>query len=250
MESFRQITWEVTGSAGLMSLGPPPDNFLKDPEFVPLEVLKKWTSSQELKGIIIHGQGKHFSSGADAENLFKLIAAGTDMESRMNYGKAVLDHLESLDIPVVAAIQGVCFGGGLEIALACDIRICAENALFAFPEVNLGLMPGLGGTVRLPGSLRYPEAVKMILSGDMINAGEAVATGLADHLVPKKELLPYCLTLMGKMTADRPLEVINAVMKALRNSVALPREEAMAEETHQFCLLAKKESERRASERS
>jgi enoyl-CoA hydratase/carnithine racemase len=90
----------------------------------------------------------------------------------------------------------------------------------------------------------------MILGGDMINAREALATGLADRVIPKNELLPYCLALMGKMTSDRPLEVIRAVMKALRNSVTLSREEAMAEETRQFCLLAKKESERRASERS
>ena len=250
MESFGQITWKVTGSTGLLSLGPPPDNLLKEPDFVPPEVLKKWTSSPDLKGIIIHGQGKHFSSGADAENLFRQIASGVNMESRMNEGKAVLDLLGSLDIPVIAAIQGVCFGGGLEIALACDIRICSENTLFAFPEVNIGLMPGLGGTVRLPGTIRYAEALKMILGGDMINAREALATGLADRVIPKNELLPYCLALMGKMTSDRPLEVIRAVMKALRNSVNLSREDAMAEETRQFCQLAKKESERRASERS
>lgn len=248
MEKFGHITWEITGTTGVLSLGPPPENFLKEPEFIPLEELKKWTSSAGLKGIIIQGQGKHFSSGADAGNLFRMIASGVDMESRMNNGKAVLDYLGSLDIPVVAAVQGVCFGGGLEIALACDIRICAKNALFAFPEVNLGFLPGLGGTFMLARTIRYPEALKMILSGDMIDAGDALTTGLVDRVVTKKDLLPYCLTLMGKMTADRPVEVIKAVMKALRNSVNLTREEAMTEETRLFCILAKKESERRASE--
>jgi enoyl-CoA hydratase/carnithine racemase len=250
METFGNITWEVTGSTGLLSLGPPPENFLKEPAFIPPDLLKKWTSATGLKGIIIHGQGRHFSSGADTRNLFQMIASGNDLEVRMNQGKAVLNYLASLDIPVIAAIQGVCFGGGLEIALACHIRVCAENALFAFPEVSLGIMPGLGGTVMLPGTIRYPEALKMLLSGDMIDAAEALDSGLADRVVPKKELLPYCLSLMGKMTTDRPVEVINAVMKALRNSATLSSEEAMIEETRLFCMLAIKESERRAAEGS
>ncbi len=250
MEHHGHITWEITGSTGILTLGPPPENLLKDPEFVPLDLLKRWTSDPELKGMVIHGQGRHFSAGADTASLFAMAGEVSGPEHRMNAGKAVIEHLTSLDIPVIAAIQGVCFGGGLEIALACHIRFCASNALFAFPEVNLNLIPGLGGTRMLPSLVPVPEALKMMLSGDLINAGEALETGLVDRILPKEELLPHCLALMAKMTSDRPHEVIHAVMQALRNALNLPKEEAMAEETRLFCILARKEAARRAAEHS
>ena len=250
MERYGHITWEVTGNTGLLSLGPPPENLLAEPDFIPLETLAGWTSGRELKGIIIHGQGRHFSSGADRENLFHMIRSGVDLEGKMNAGKAVLAHIASLDIPVIAAIQGVCFGGGLEVALACHIRICAENALFAFPESSLGLIPGLGGTVMISETTRPLEALRLLLSGDMINAEEALRSGIADRIVPVKELLPYCQTLLRKMTSDRPIGVIHAVMESLRNATTLDRNEAMLRETELFCILAKKEWERRQTEGS
>jgi enoyl-CoA hydratase len=250
MERYGHIDWEMKGTTGVLSLGPPPENLLAEPEFVPLEHMIKWTSEPGLKGIVIHGQGKHFSAGADTKNLFDFISQGKDLEAMMNAGKELLHHLESLDIPLIAAVSGICFGGGLEIALACHIRICSDNALFAFPEVNHGLLPGLGGTVRLQEKTHAGEALKMILGGDVINAGEAMQIGLADLIVPKSELLSSSLGLMEKMTRDRPLEVINAIMKVMRNARTLPREEAMAEETRLFCELAVKEAARRATEGS
>lgn len=250
MEKAGHITWEVVGTTGVISLGPPPENLLGEPEFIPFAVLQRWTSEPGLKGIVIHGQGKHFSAGADTKNLFDFIGEGKDLKAMMNAGKALLDHLESLDIPLIAAISGICFGGGLEIALACHIRICAANTLFAFPEVNHGILPGLGGTIRLQEIVRQPEALKMLLGGDIVNADEAIMTGLVHRIVPKNELISASMALMDKMTHDRPLDVINAIMKALRNAGRLAREDAMSEETHLFCQLAQKEAIRREEEGS
>jgi enoyl-CoA hydratase/carnithine racemase len=163
----------------------------------------------------------------------------------MNEGKTALNHLEGLTIPVVAAIQGICFGGGLEIALACHIRICSENALFAFPEINNGILPGLGGTVRFQELAGFPGSLKMILGGDMINAEDALELKLVDNIVPKSKLFDYTFNLLKKMTYERPLPVIHGVMQALQNARKLPRDEAMLRETRIFCELALAETERR-----
>jgi len=136
METAGHITWELSGSTGILSLGPPPENLLERPDFILIGRLKEWTALPRLKGIVIHGQGKHFSAGADTKKLFALLPSEENLEALMNAGKAVLDHLGSLDIPLIAAVRGICFGGGLEIALAAHLRVCSEKALFAFPESN------------------------------------------------------------------------------------------------------------------
>ena len=160
-------------------------------------------------------------------------------------GKELLDYLQDLDIPVAAAISGVCFGGGLEIALACHMRICSENALFAFPETNLGLMPGLGGTFRLGERLSLQDSLKMILGGDMINAEEALSLKVVDTIIRNEEPLLYTFHFLRKITEGRPLKIINYVMQALKNSKRLSAEESMREETRMFCDLARIESNRR-----
>ncbi len=245
METINKISWEIRNDIGIITLDNPPENYLFQPDFVPLETLKKWTSYDYLKGIMICGAGKHFSGGGKLENLFRMIRDKEDINKKMEKGKAVLEHIENLDIPVIAAIQGICFGGGLEIALASHIRICAENALFAFPEVNQGVIPGLGGTVRSYMKSGFPRAMKLILSGDMINAEDAQEMHLVDFVVNKHKVFDHSFTFLQKLTRDRPLTVINAVMKALKNARSLSMEEAMKEETRIFCELAVAEARRR-----
>ncbi|MEI7490964.1 MAG: enoyl-CoA hydratase/isomerase family protein [Bacteroidota bacterium] len=249
MEIIDKISWEIRSDIGIITLDNPPENYLVQPEFVPLEVLKKWTSYDYLKGIIICGAGKHFSGGGKLENLFRMIRNKENISESMDKGKAVLDHLEELEIPVVAAIQGICFGGGLEVALASHIRVCSENALFAFPEINQGVIPGLGGTVRCFGKTGFPRAMKLIMSGDMINAEDAQEMNLVDFIVGKQKVFDFSFNLLQKLTRDRPLTVINAVMKALKNARSMSIEDAMREETRMFCELALAEASRRNSSR-
>jgi enoyl-CoA hydratase len=160
--------------------------------------------------------------------------------SKITWGKEILEYLDEMELPTIASITGACFGGGLEIALACHIRVCGHNALLAFPEVNLNLIPGLGGTVRLPEKLAFGSALKIMLSGDIVNAEEAFKIGLADHMVHSRQAFDFSMSLMKKMVDARPKEVINAVVRALNNSKRMSAREAMEEETRMFCALAEK----------
>ena len=239
------IDKKITDDIGIIILENPPQNYLQNPEFIPVPELIEWIEGNHLKALVISGSGRHFSGGAKLDSIFAMAETGKPMEGWMEKGKELLDYLQDLDIPVAAAISGVCFGGGLEIALACHIRICSENALFAFPETNLGLMPGLGGTFRLGERLSIRDSLKIILGGDMINAEEALLLKVVDTIVKNEEPLSYTLHFLRKITEGRPLKIINYVMQALKNSKRLPAGESMREETRMFCDLARIESNRR-----
>jgi len=245
MEKEGHISFKIEHNLGIIRIDNPPANYLIKPEFVPAAVLQNWIEKNCLKGILVCGSGKHFSGGAELDRLFAMSNDEGIMETEINKGKALLHYVGNLNIPVVAAIQGICFGGGLEIALACQIRICSNNALFAFPETNQGIMPGLGGINTLRDQISFPDALKFILSGDMINAEEAKLMKLVDYIVPADDLIPHSIALLKKMTEDRKLKVINYVMKALHNAKTMGLEDAIKEETMMFCELAKEEMKRR-----
>jgi enoyl-CoA hydratase/carnithine racemase len=239
------IEKKITNDIGILILDNPPQNYLLEPEFIAVSELKEWIGVNHLKALVISGSGRHFSGGAKLESIYTMAEADEPMEDRMEKGKVLLDFMEDLTIPVAAAISGICFGGGLEIALACHIRICSGNALFAFPETNQGLMPGLGGTLRLGERLSLRNSLKMILGGDMINAEEALLLKVVDTVVKDEEPLPYTLHFLRKITEGRPLKIINYVMQTLNNAKQLPPEESLREETRMFCDLARIESGRR-----
>lgn len=239
------IDKRITDDIGILILESPPQNYLTDPEFIPLEELKEWIEGNNLKALVIAGSGRHFSGGANLDSIYAMAEDGMQMESRMGKGKELLNYLQDLEIPVAAAISGACFGGGLEIALACHLIICSENAMFAFPETNHGLMPGLGGTSCLSERIPLKDSLKMILGGDIVNAEEALLLKVVDTVIHDEEPLTYALNFLQKITEGRQLKVINYVMRALKNSRKLPIEESMLEETRMFCDLARIESNRR-----
>ncbi|MCX6244191.1 MAG: enoyl-CoA hydratase/isomerase family protein [Bacteroidetes bacterium] len=231
---------------GILTLKNPPQNYLMEPEFISRQVLDEWIRADELKGLVIAGAGRHFSGGARLEDIFSMAEAEAPMEVEMEKGKNLLSCIRELNIPVIAAINGVCFGGGLEIALACHIRFCTENALFAFPESNHGLMPGLGGTVMLGERLPFPESLKMILGGDMINAEEALSMKIVDSIIKASDPVDYSLGFLKKITEGRSLIIIHYVMQALKNAKELPPEDALKEETRMFAELARQEAKNRS----
>lgn len=243
----RHIQWDVIKNIGILGLDNPPGNYLESPEFIPVNLLKQLIENEDIKALIVTGTGKYFSGGASKEHLISMAQMEGKMIEIMENGKNLLEYIEHLHIPVVAAIKGICFGGGLEIALACDIRICTSNALFAFPESNQNIIPGLGGIYRLRERSSFLETLKMVLGGDMIDAGEALQMKLVDNIVGNDELMSCSLSLLEKMTAGRPLKVIHFVMQALRNSSELSFAEAMKEETRMFCELAREEAGKRMS---
>lgn len=134
-------------------------------------------ADKEMHCLIITGGGeKSFIAGADISGLVKM----SPEESRysIEVGHKLFSKIETLDIPVVAAVNGYCLGGGLEIAMCCDIRVCSANAKFGLPEINIGMIPGWGGTLRLPRLIGESRAKNMLLRGKMITSGEALDYGL------------------------------------------------------------------------
>ncbi len=240
MNSQKYLSWEKKGHVGILGLNNPPENYIYDPEFISIELLEKIAADKKIKGIIIKGTGRHFSAGADINNLKKLSESESLLFDKMTKGKQLLDIIENFQVPVVAAISGACFGGGLEIALAAHIRICSENALFAFPETNLNIMPGLGGTVRLSKLTGKARAIEIILSGEIVNSSKANEIKLVDYVVPSKEIHHFAFEFLEKMTADRDIEVINSVMKSIHNSRNMSFDDALKEETKLFCHLVVK----------
>ncbi|MFH1159904.1 MAG: enoyl-CoA hydratase/isomerase family protein, partial [bacterium] len=110
MDQLHRIEWEIKDGIGILTLNNPPENYLYEPEFIPLEALKLWISDISLKGILIHGKGRHFSAGGDLNRMFEMLSSGHEIDREMQAGNAVLQCLIDSDLPMIAAIQGVCFG--------------------------------------------------------------------------------------------------------------------------------------------
>lgn len=238
MERSGIMTWEQAGAIGMLTIDNRPENYLTGPEFVDLDRLREWTGYTLLKGIILSGKGRHFSAGADLEQLRSMCADASALASRMKRGREILDYIDAIEVPVIAAIEGACFGAGLELALACHIRVCGTGALFAFPEANHGLMPGFGGTQRLSPLAGLGRALTMILGGDIVNAEQASAIGLVDYTTRPRGALEFSNSLMKKMVEGRSPDVIRSVVRSLNNGRTMTRQDALEEETRLFCSLA------------
>jgi enoyl-CoA hydratase/carnithine racemase len=240
MKHHKVIVWERKGNIGVLSINNPPGNLIEEPEFLDIKWLTECLEDISLKGILIKGTGRHFSAGADMNSLRKLAQDEAIMLKKMSVGKNLIRFIEQIDIPVVAAVTGACFGAGFEIALACHIRICSENALFAFPETNYGIMPGMGGTVMLSKLIGPGKAAEVILSGDIIDAQQALKLKLTDYVVPANKFREFSLNYLEKMTYGRDTVVIRSVMRSLHNARTLSFEKALDKETKLFCSLAVK----------
>jgi enoyl-CoA hydratase/carnithine racemase len=232
--------WEKFGAIGVLSIHNPPANLIEEPEFFRKEQVERILNDNTLKGIIIKGTGHHFSAGADMNKLRNLVQDKDLLFRKLSAGKDLIHTIENMNIPVIAAVKGVCFGAGLEVALACHIRICSENALFAFPETNHGIMPGLGGTVMLTKLIGVGKSTEIILTGEIMNAQKALDMNLVSYVVPAKDLMTFSFGLLERMTSDREIDVIRSVMKSIHNSHTLSFENALEEETKLFCSLAVK----------
>ncbi len=173
-------------------------------------------------GVILTGAGERaFAAGADIAEIANNTAVEAEEATRR--GQALTDLIENLGKPVIAAVNGFALGGGCELAMACTIRVAAESAKFGQPEVKLGVMPGYGGTQRMPRLVGRGRALKLILSGDIIDAAEAYHIGLVDELVPDAHVIERAEIVLKKIIANAPLSVkyaLEAVNKGLETSVA------------------------------
>ena len=189
-----------------------------------------------VRGVILTGAGnKAFIAGADIGELAHVAAFEAEQSSR--FGQDVLDLIENLGKPVVAAVNGFALGGGCETAMACTIRLAVDAAKFGQPEVTLGLIPGGGGTQRLPRLVGKGRALQLILSGEMISALEAYRIGLVNEIVPFAELITRAEAILQKIASNAPIAVKFA-LEAANKGLETSQSEGLLLEASYFGLCA------------
>ena len=188
-----------------------------------------------VRGVLLTGAGeKAFVAGADIGELATESPVGG--KERSLRGQRVLDRIENLGKPVVAAIGGFALGGGCELALACHVRVVSEGARLGTPEVKLGIMCGYGGTQRLSRLVGKGRALELLLTGEMVDAGEALRIGLVNRVVPKEKLLEEAEALLRKMIANGPLS-LRFTLEAVNAGLDMPLREAQGFEATLFGLI-------------
>ncbi len=222
--AFETVTYEKKGAIAYITLNRPKVlNALNKTALADLRAaFEDARDDSSLHGVILTGAGdKSFIAGADINE----VATDTPVqaEEKTRRGQHLMDLIENLGKPVVAAINGFALGGGCEAALACTIRLAVESAKFGLPEVKLGIIPGYGGTQRLPRLIGKGVALQLILSGAMIDAQEAYRVGLVNEVVPKAELIGRAEAILNQIGANAPLSVryaLEAVNKGMETSLA------------------------------
>lgn len=181
--------------------------------------------NQEVKGVIITGAGeKSFVAGADISEFIQI--KGDAAVGFMARGQRIFDKIEAFDRPVIAAVNGFALGGGNELAMCCDIRIAAENAIFGQPEVNLSIIPGYGGTQRLPRLIDPGKAKEIIFADERINAQEALRIGLVQRVVPKGQAVEEAKKLLKKIMGKGPV-AIKMAKKAINEGLKMSLREGL-----------------------
>ncbi len=205
-------------------------------------VFEKLDTDPEVRAVILTGEGRAFAAGADISQMVSLT--GIEGQELMKFGASVMDRIENSSKPVIAAVNGYALGGGCELAMACDIRVASEKAQFGQPEVNLGIIPGFGGTQRLPRLVGKGMGKYMIMTADYIKADDALRTGLAEKVVPHGELIPACEEIAHKIMRKAPI-AIRSAKTVINHGIMLDLAEAIALEgeacTAPFCSEDRKE---------
>jgi len=195
-----------------------------------------------VRGVILTGAGdKAFIAGADISELARTTPFEAEQSSR--FGQGVLDLIEDLGKPVIAAVNGFALGGGCETAMACTIRLAVGSAKFGQPEVTLGLVPGGGGTQRLPRLVGKGRALQLILSGEMIDAQEAYRIGLVNEIVPLANLITRAEAILKKIAGNAPIAVRFA-LEAANKGMEANQSEGLLLEASYFGLCAATEDKK------
>jgi enoyl-CoA hydratase/3-hydroxyacyl-CoA dehydrogenase len=201
------VLLETRGEVAVIWLNRPPANPMS-PALIK-EFMELWNhcnASDEIRSVVITSSNIFtFSAGADIKEFTKMDASGG--AGLLDSGHAMLREMETSGTTTIAAVNSIAFGGGCELAMACDFRIAAESATFGQPEINLGIIPGFGGTQRLPRLVGEGKALEMNLTGDAILAGEAHRLGLANAVVPDHELFDTALGWARKLASQAPLAI-------------------------------------------
>lgn len=189
----------------------------------------------DISGVILTGAGRAFVAGADISELAR--QGPIQAKQRAAAGQEIFTRFSRSAKPVIAAVNGFALGGGCELAMACHVRLASEHAKFGQPEVKLGIVPGYGGTQRLARLVGRGRALQLLLTGETIDATEAVRIGLANRVVPAAELLPAARAMLEQMLANGPLALALCI-EAVDRGLDMPLAEGLMLEANHFGLLA------------
>ena len=204
---FQNITLEKEGAIAVLTVNRPKAlNALDALTFDEIEAaINDVGRDESVRVLIVTGSGdKAFVAGADIPSIRALKSAHEGAMTARR-GQEVFDGIERLEKPVIAAVNGFALGGGCELALSCDIRLAADTAKMGLPEINLGLIPGYGGSQRLPRLIGKSLAKRIMFTGDMVDAAEALRIGLVDEVVPAAELIGAAKKLAAKLASKAPI---------------------------------------------
>jgi enoyl-CoA hydratase len=205
------------------------------------QVVEEVRDRADVGGVILTGAGRAFVAGADIAELEPHGALAAKSLARR--GQLVFNRLESLPKPVIAAVNGFALGGGCELAMACHLRIASDAAKFGQPEVKLGLIPGYGGTQRLPRLVGKGRALQLLMTGEIIDAAEALRIGLVNKVVPAADLMKTTTDMMKAMLANAPLAVAGCI-EMVNRGYDVSMGDALAMEATAFGLLAATDDKR------
>ena len=222
--TLENVLYEKRGAIAYVTLNRPKVlNALKQVVFAELKsAFEDARNDASIRGVILTGSGdKAFAAGADIAEMSNYT--GIEAGEATRRAQEVTEIIENLGKPVIAAVNGFALGGGCELSMACTIRLAVEGAKFGQPEVKIGIMPGAGGTQRLPRLVGKGRALQLILTGEVISAQEAYRIGLVNEIVPSSNLIPRAEAILNQIISNAPLGVkfsIEAVNKGLEASVS------------------------------
>jgi enoyl-CoA hydratase/carnithine racemase len=233
------VTTERDGAVAIVTIAHPPVNALSASLLEELESeLERLDDDEDMRAIVLRGGGeKAFVAGADISEFPALREAASQEGGSARGIQRLGAHMDAADTPFVAAIQGFCLGGGLELAMCCDVRVAAEDAQLGQPEIKLGLIPGGGGTQRLPRLVGLGRALLLNLTGEFVDGRTAYAWGLVERVVPREEVLEAALT-VARAIAERSPHAVAVLRELARTTRDLSLEEGLRREAEGFrrCL--------------
>ena len=235
------VSLEITDSIGTIRLNRPPVNALNDQVTSELAEAARAAAADEVRAVVIYGGEKVFAGGAD----IKVMAEAGYAEMAVRSGRLheAMNELAGLGKPVVAAITGYALGGGLEVALAADFRVAGEKARLGQPEILLGVIPGAGGTQRLPRLIGPARAKDLVFSGRMVGAAEALAIGLVDQVAPDAEVYSAAVDMVKRYAAG-PALALRAAKQAIDAGLGVELATGLELERVQFAALFGTEDQR------
>lgn len=221
------------GDIGFITLSNPPLNILSKAAFLEIyDAAREFNSDNNVRAIVVTAEGQVFAAGADIKEI-KDINSSSEGEKTCLEAHKVSDVLWKSSKPTIAMVNGLCVGGGCELAMCCHFRIVSEKARFGQPEIMLGIIPGLGGTQRLPRYVGISKALEMLLTGDVISATEAKQYGLVNQIIPETQLKRHTIGFAKKITSKGRTAVAK-ILEIVREGIELPLDAALKLEAKGF----------------